>query len=379
MAARLYAEITLFGIAILALLFANLKHGGGALPDVRLFRLLLLLVMGVLLTDCVAVLTEGEATAAGKAVTAAADALYFALSGLVEFVWLLYTDYKTNADAVGLRKRGKLYAIPALVIVAAALASPFVGGLFSIDEQGMYRRGNLYIVYFVLSCAMLIYSAAIVLLRMKKERFSVRRYELVQLIAFSLLILVGASAQTLLPGMPLLWPCGVCALVLIFINLQNRQISRDALTGINNRGTLDRYLVGRCDELKEDEKLGLIIIDINGFKQINDTYGHLTGDEVLIHTAELLKKVCSRGNDLLARYGGDEFAVVCPRKKYESIEETAQLIENARREDAEHSSMPVKVGFSLGWADTDSSRGHSAEELIRAADADMYRNKKSAR
>jgi len=99
----------------------------------------------------------------------------------------------------------------------------------------------------------------------------------------------------------------------------------DTLTGINNRVSFDKEVERRRQEVKERGEFSIIMIDIDKFKSVNDTYGHQAGDSVLKEVASTLKENMRRG-DLLARYGGEEMSVILPET---GMEAAAQIAERA--------------------------------------------------
>lgn len=112
---------------------------------------------------------------------------------------------------------------------------------------------------------------------------------------------------------------------------------RDPLTGLFNRRQFeDRLEVEwrRC--MRVQEQLSLLVIDVDHFKEINDTYGHMVGDEALIQVARLLNQWGKRAGDLLARYGGDEFVLMLPNTSSEQAHVLAEEIRIGVKEHAVH-------------------------------------------
>lgn len=89
----------------------------------------------------------------------------------------------------------------------------------------------------------------------------------------------------------------------IYINIQNGEISTDYLTGLYNRRRLDEHLQRRLRMRRKEQKLFVIMMDMDKFKDINDKYGHAVGDEALVKTAELLREICKESDDFIARMG----------------------------------------------------------------------------
>jgi diguanylate cyclase (GGDEF)-like protein len=157
---------------------------------------------------------------------------------------------------------------------------------------------------------------------------------------------------------------------------------RDGLTGIYNRRHFDEVLLAEWKRsIRTKKPLSLLLIDVDCFKNLNDRYGHLEGDECLKKIAEELLKILRRSSDTLARYGGEEFAAILP----ETNKESAQLIADAMRvsvEDlkiANEGSKARVVTVSIGVCSEYAMLSRPAEELLNAADAALYRAKKQGR
>ncbi len=121
--------------------------------------------------------------------------------------------------------------------------------------------------------------------------------------------------------------------------------------------------------------LALLFIDVDKFKTINDTYGHQTGDDVLVAVAHTLT-TCARHTDHVARFGGDEFVVILPESGASGAEQVADRI---RRTLAEDPPGPVPFSISIGAAVVDALEPPTLEELMAAADAEMYKDKERRR
>ncbi len=147
-------------------------------------------------------------------------------------------------------------------------------------------------------------------------------------------------------------------------------LNLDHLTGVYNRRYLQFYLTKEIERLKRDgETLSLLFIDIDDFKGINDTYGHLKGDEVLKFVADTLVKA-SRKSDLVFRYGGDEFIVLLPRTSADKAEKLKKRIEDLL--DKGNSIVERPVRLSIGFHE---ARGEDYRELLNFVDQDMYLQK----
>ncbi len=151
----------------------------------------------------------------------------------------------------------------------------------------------------------------------------------------------------------------------------------DDLTGLANRSAFQAKLAGLKERQAGFGPFGaLLLIDLDGFKQVNDTFGHALGDEFLRGAANRLTKVCGK-HDFVARLGGDEFAVLLhAHLSLDEIETVAGQIVQALREPMEGCDWPFKVGASVGVARIDTT---NSIELFKKADAALYAAKAAGR
>ena len=152
----------------------------------------------------------------------------------------------------------------------------------------------------------------------------------------------------------------------------------DGLTGMQNRRYFDDALREYLEEFRRIEKpVGLMILDLDHFKQVNDTHGHDVGDEVLRAVANCLKGM-TRYHDVVARLGGEEFAVVTPNMDAELLAKFAERIRKAVANMSVLSgNVRLKITTSVGLAVWD--RKETAEEFYRRADRQLYEAKRQGR
>jgi len=159
-----------------------------------------------------------------------------------------------------------------------------------------------------------------------------------------------------------------------------RDATIDPLTGVANRKSFEaamRKLAG--DAMNNGEELALLMIDVDHFKNVNDTWGHQTGDMVLRHVAQMLQQSV-RGEDHVARYGGEEFAVMLPRTDTESAVVVGQNIRHALgraslRVETAPPITPVTISIGVSCYEP----GDQLSEWVNRSDAALYRAKREGR
>lgn len=158
------------------------------------------------------------------------------------------------------------------------------------------------------------------------------------------------------------------------------EIYHDALTGLLNRRTIDGEIV-KLDKARGGKNVGVMMMDIDHFKHINDTYGHQAGDAVLKELASRISSVAAAGNNLLARYGGEEFFVAVPDATGEILQATAENIRLAvcKAPFDIHQGAPIPVTVSIGcFLVTGEFQGEMAR-AVQYADEALYSAKENGR
>ncbi|MCO4101126.1 MAG: diguanylate cyclase [Gemmatimonas sp.] len=156
----------------------------------------------------------------------------------------------------------------------------------------------------------------------------------------------------------------------------------DPLTQLLNRRALTERITAEMERaLRYDSTLALLMIDLDHFKKVNDTYGHLVGDDVLRDVGQLLSDTI-RGSDIVARYGGEEFLVLLPETDDDGAETFANRLREAVEEHLfarESLAEPLRLTASIGVAVYPAARIESVEDLFARADAALYRAKADGR
>lgn len=157
----------------------------------------------------------------------------------------------------------------------------------------------------------------------------------------------------------------------VIISNLHQQVYFDALTGLYNR----KYFYMKFSELRTISSMSLLLIDIDNFKRINDTYGHIMGDYVLQQFSEILKQN-TRKNDIIARWGGEEFAIILP---FTDIEEAYKISSRIREKVENHlfvyNYVTCKITVSIGITTTKKEAPISSEQIVRDADEALYKAK----
>ncbi len=281
------------------------------------------------------------------------------------FIWTLYVDVKLYRDKQRLKKQLPLYGIVPSIAMIALIVNLFTGFLFYVDENNVYHRMPLCAALYGLVLLTGAISIAIYYIYEKK-------YEKISFFPvwmFMLPAVIGSIAQGLVYGISVAWPSTAIGISALYMSLQSEVSFLDHLTGHYNRLYLDHTLTAAEGS---DKKYYGIMLDLNFFKKINDTYGHSAGDRALADAGQILRRA-TVGRGSVFRYAGDEFVILMEAES----EQDVLTIENRIREEAKKynakSKEPYKLSFSMGHAKMDSS---DTEDLfLRKIDKAMYDEK----
>lgn len=373
----LYIEIDALCIAIVVLLYWSQRKYVSSAVDNRLFGRLLLSVLLILLFDMLGWIANGAHFAGAYAVNLIANYGYALMQPIMGMLWVLYVTYRVDGDLAKVKKHSWVFCAVTGIYYLILLSNPITGAVFTIDSDNFYVRGSLFTVTLAIIMGYILYASVTAAMRARGEKNAIERVEYQCFAGFFIPAILGAIVQSCAYGLPVVWVCSVFALLMVYINIQNNRISIDALTQLNNRGQFDRYINAAAAEYHGDSTLYIVLLDVDYFKKINDRFGHSVGDRAIVSTANILKKVCARNSDFLARYGGDEFVMVCRRRQETGVWELAKSVNRAVDEFNANAGEPYKLSLSIGYAGFSQYSGDTVEDVMAAADENMYRSKKA--
>lgn len=374
-----YLQINI--IPVLALIIMRLSTGDTLSFSwrSRALRFMMVLLAIVMVANTIGWMLNGQPHALAGVLLWVFNTIYFALLDFMSYLWYLYVrDVIEN----GVGQRGAYVLTPALPLMAfyaILLTNPWTKIIFYIDEQNYYVRGNGFLIHTVISMGYICVASVQALYQCRKEKQAERQRECRLAAYFVILPVIGGILQVAFYGLELLLPFTAASLLMVYINVQQRQVTRDGLTGLNNRRRLEQYLIELDEQNWGGVSCHLLLMDVDRFKKINDTYGHLVGDQVLKQVAEQLKRTFGNSKAFLARYGGDEFIVILKGKSEAQVAADIKTLRNAIAKINWGDGSPWKIAISVGCARYKEIPMESARELMALADARMYEEKNKNR
>lgn len=298
--------------------------------------------------------------------------LYFCVSGFVGYSAILWLNAE-QGDGIMSSRTAALLTIPAVLLALLTLISRLTGWIFYIDPTGGYHRGPLYWLQVVLAFGPNVVYTVLLLRKVMHEVHRTKRKKYLILATFPIPIYISQVLQIMVSGISMI-NCGLTVgAVWVYIRLQNQLISRDSLTGLSNRFQLDNHLFNLMTTLPNPRKTNyyLCMVDLDKFKQINDVFGHLEGDNALRIAADILKHGPRTMHPFLGRYGGDEFTIVMEAESLKAVCGYCDALRDMAEERSQN--LPYQISFSIGIAQFQPNQ--TVQDLIAAADAELYKEK----
>ena len=291
----------------------------------------------------------------------------FAANMLAVFFWVRFLSFHLNG---GMSRRTRM-ALNAIVSVGLALlvVNLFVPIVFSVDENNLYTRKSFY-AFFLVVDYMLVLNSVITYFKSRAKGGTLKFFPIW---VYVVPILIGGIVQSIFYGISVVPTSIAVSIAGVLASLQNEMIYHDPLTGLFNRSYMN-YLLKKYAKRHKLRVTG-VMIDLNGFKQINDEFGHAVGDDALIAAARLLKSaVGDAGN--VTRYAGDEFIIFLNTQDDDLIESYIAKIRGAFEKFNQKDIKPYKLFISIGSHKLN-LKEESADTFINIVDARMYENKKA--
>lgn len=366
------STLTAFGVDLLGellmvtMLICNVWRLRESSHESRLLRMLVACAMLGCMLDSVFATCENAPGALARGLLVGSGTILYAAATITCSCWALFITLHMHGLVTPLRRRLLLApAIVCLALLVGNLLSPLV---FNIDAENVYTRLPLARVLTGIYYGYFCYALALEA-HMRKSTAGLRFFP-----GWALMfpVAVGGSVQILFPPLPLFWATVSVGIAGTITSLQNEDIYRDRLTGLYNRAFLE-YLKNK-DGGKTGVEMTGVMIDLNGFKSINDRFGHAMGDQALVDVAHILRKTVG-DIGVTVRYAGDEFVVLLNTRDGAVVKRTMTAIRHGFALFNVDVKRPYQLSASMGQCPIVPG-SHSVEESIAKIDRAMYEDKR---
>lgn len=368
----LNAFIDLYSFFVLWLINHQLRKSDEAFKiQHSMLMKMIQLIMFLLIID-IGSRFDGNPNSIYEVINRISNFLMFIFNPLQAMLWAYYIKVQVSQDPLALKRLRNLFKGILATNLFLVVANLKYHWFYKIDDSNIYQRGPYFLVPLGLTLilAALSYWYAI----SNREKFTTRYFRALMLFAIPPLFCI--YLQYLFYGSSLILSGVTISLLSVFLNSQNQRVYTDFLTGAYNRTKLESYLSERIESVhRKGKTFSAIMIDLDDFKNINDTLGHDIGD-LALETAANVFKSCIRGEDVLARYGGDEFCIILDVTEEEELEVMAERIRDRVRLYNESFSSPFRLEISMGYAVYDPNLKMNIEEFKRLIDFKMYQDKR---
>lgn len=362
------ANAAAFFLLLIVKLHMNTQMEGRGLLDTKILRVMINLTMFQCVWDSLVFWVDGQTFAGARMLNIIGNVIYYILNGTIAYFWPLFTEYKLTSNYKKVTKLAGILAIPLIISSILIATSPFTGIIFTVSEDNVYARSEVFFaIPTILIFAYVIYGTVNVYLKRKKAG----QYMLFPAIYFVTPIMLAMITQMMYYGISLIFIGIAIGITGVYISTQSESVYIDHLCGVYNRRYYNDYILSFCNANKKDEVITGVLIDMDEFKVINDTFGHHSGDNALIIFSSVLRKYMN-SIGFAVRYGGDEFILITKKGKNAAKEAVEQIVKEIK-EINDSGANEFQLKFSYGVATLDVNG--EAETFLREMDKNMYEMK----
>jgi len=335
-----------------------------------LIKVMLVFVISLLLLD----IFFNTASSFGNA-----DFLIILLSVLISIcipavgnLWLFYIHSLTK-NKIKFNTVIIITSVLLVINVVLAVVSIIPGfNIYTSVRNDEIINGPLFFVFALL--LIIPYAISLIMVLQTWSTLRKKRQPLV-FVVISVFPVLGLIGQVLYNDFSISLASIVLTYIIIILDMQNQLVVTDYLTGLYNRRRLAQKLTEKINHMKKDDFFGGYMIDLNNFKQINDTFGHNYGDLKIQDVAALLLRI-SGPNDLVSRFGGDEFVIIKSLKTLNDLNSFKHKIISEIRMYNAKCENKAKIQIGIGAALYTKNDDYSTERFLEIIDELMYKNKK---
>lgn len=355
-----------FAMTLVAMLFvSNLWRIGEKKTENTILTPMLFSIFLCGIFDYVSFLADGHPGAVARFLVYSGNIWLFICNMVIGYGWiiLLSRHFKYTIS-----KRHMMVLRGTCIVGGALLAvNFFVPIVFEVDEFNRYHRGPVFWLYLLIQVSF-VFDGLRMYYRLMKKGGKLRFFPAW---IFAIPLGIGVFLQAQHYGISTIIPCLAISFTGVMMGLQNEMIYTDKLTSLYNRSYLDslkEHLFSRKRPVYT-----LMMLDINGFKRINDNYGHRMGDDTLIATGKVLMKAAGELGTAI-RYAGDEFVILLNTLDEAEIQDCVTRVREGIEDFNKTKAMPFELSLSIGYCTINLSE-QTPDEIMNMADKKMYEDK----
>ena len=331
----------------------------------RMLRLIMLTVVTLLVIEIFSWMFDGIDKEYAYTLNYIFNTIFFVVGVAAAGLFTSYIDYMNFRSKSRLKKRF-YYMHMAILALILAIINIFTPIIFSISAENVYSREPLIAVGFISVYLLLVF----MLVQTFKNRKKLDDNQSLSMYVFILLPFIGGVLQLFFFGLLIMWAFSGLGVLIAYIFNETTSNSRDYLTKLFTREITYSYMESM---IEKNQTFIIISIDIDDFKNINDSFGHKVGDEVLFHFSKILSLTFGK-NALVSRFGGDEFVVVIKEGSEEEVIAYHNLFESNITLYKGYRFIE-KINFSFGSSFREIDSTESIDDLLEVADDLMYDEK----
>lgn len=332
--------------------------------DMRLLQQMMVTIGIASISDCCVYYLAGSSNIVIKVLVFLSGSGLFLGNVMIGYLWAKFIMVHMNIPFSDIRRN--IYRTIGLISIVLLVINIFYPLVFSVSD-GRYQRGFAYIIFLIFAAFYILDSLYLYVKRVKKNG----SLKLFPVHIFLIPVILGVVIQAFFVEIAITWTSIAISVAGIMTALKNEIIFTDCLTGLYNREYLEFLHKRACN--KKDCWVSGIMIDLNGFKQINDNYGHAEGDLALCIVADLLLKSFSEYG-VVTRYAGDEFVIMLNTTDDQLIQ---KIIKSAKKNfvtENEKNDKLYQLSASMGYAITNLSN-ETIDDFMNRIDEQMYQDK----
>ena len=332
--------------------------------EMRLLQQMMVIIGIANISDCCVYYLTSSSNVVIKVLVFLSGSWLFLGNVMIGYLWAKFIMVHMNITFSNIRRN--IYRTIGLISIVLLVINIFYPLVFSVSD-GRYQRGFAYIIFLIFAAFYILDSLYLYVKRVKKNG----SLKLFPVHIFLIPVILGVVIQAFFVEIAITWTSIAISVAGIMTALKNEIIFTDCLTGLYNRMYLEFLHKRACN--KKDCWVSGIMIDLNGFKQINDNYGHAEGDLALCIVADLLRKSFSEYG-VVTRYAGDEFVIMLNTTDDQLIQ---KIIKSAKKNfvtENEKNDKPYQLSAFMGYAITNLSN-ETIDDFMNRIDEQMYQDK----